>query len=173
MPSIVKVTNLSNKMELYIRINDRGPFVNNRIIDLSKEAAIKLNIFRKGTENVRVQLLDTGPHLLAKKFLEQKYLEEYSKNLEPVRDKDAKDKKYFFLQLGAFENKQNAETFLIKIKDKLSYDFEAYSSIFIKDTIINLFKVLLGPYEVEHKAITDAKKLSDLGIETIIILDKG
>ena len=160
-------------MELYIRVNDRGPFVNNRIIDLSKEAAIELNIFRKGTENVRVQLLDAGPHLLAKKFLEQKYLEEYSKNLEPVIDKEVTDKKYFFLQLGAFKNKNNAEAFLMKIKDKLSYDFEAYSSIFIKDNIVNLFKVLLGPYEVEQNAITDSKKLLDLGIETIIILDKG
>ena len=82
LPSIVKVTNLNNNKFLYIRVNDRGPFFNNRIIDLSKQAAIELNIFSKGTEEVNVRLLESGPHLLETVFLDQSYLERYANNLE-------------------------------------------------------------------------------------------
>ena len=55
MPSIVRVTNLSNGRSLIVRINDRGPFKSNRIIDLSKRAAEKLGM--PSTTEVRVQFL--------------------------------------------------------------------------------------------------------------------
>ena len=56
MPSLVRVTHLSNGRSLVVRINDRGPFKDNRIIDLSKKAAEKLGI--KGVSKVRVQFLE-------------------------------------------------------------------------------------------------------------------
>ena len=56
IPSIVIVTNLENNKKLEIRINDRGPFVRGRIIDLSKKAAEILGIFKSGTAKVRVQI---------------------------------------------------------------------------------------------------------------------
>ncbi len=55
MPSLVRVTNLSNGKSLIVRINDRGPFKSNRIIDLSKKAASELGI--PSTSEVRVQIL--------------------------------------------------------------------------------------------------------------------
>ena len=119
LPSIVKVTNLKNNKNIYIRINDRGPFVNDRIIDLSKEAAIKLNVYRKGTENVRVQFIETGPHLLSKKFLEQEYLNKYARKLETSKENKEGEKKYYYLQLGAFSEENNAKSFLEKIKKKI------------------------------------------------------
>ena len=57
LPSAVKVTNLKNNKSLVLRINDRGPFVNDRIIDLSSKAADILEIKRQGTGLVRVQIL--------------------------------------------------------------------------------------------------------------------
>lgn len=57
MPSVVKVTNLDNNRTAVLRINDRGPFVNNRVIDVSKRAAQVLGFERQGTANVRVQVL--------------------------------------------------------------------------------------------------------------------
>lgn len=59
MPSIVRVTNLDNKKSVVLRVNDRGPFVGGRIIDLSMAAADKLEFKNKGTTKVRVQYL--GP----------------------------------------------------------------------------------------------------------------
>ena len=57
LPSAVKVTNLKNNKSVILRINDRGPFVNDRIIDLSSKAADLLDLKEKGTGLVRVTLL--------------------------------------------------------------------------------------------------------------------
>lgn len=58
LPSIVRVTNLNNGKSALVRINDRGPFARDRIIDLSKASATSLGIIGKGTAKVRVQFLD-------------------------------------------------------------------------------------------------------------------
>ncbi len=55
MPSYVKVTNLENGRSLVVRVNDRGPFVDNRIIDMSRRAAQELGFAMKGTAKVRVE----------------------------------------------------------------------------------------------------------------------
>jgi rare lipoprotein A len=71
LPSYVKVTNLENGREVVVRVNDRGPFVGTRIIDLSKRSAEALDFKRKGKAKVRVQYIgpapldDNGKHLLA------------------------------------------------------------------------------------------------------------
>lgn len=57
MPSMVRVTNLANNRSVIVRINDRGPFAENRIIDLSKKAAQELDMLKTGTAKVRVQYL--------------------------------------------------------------------------------------------------------------------
>jgi len=59
--SIVRVTNLKSGQAAIVRITDRGPFVTNRIIDLSKAAAIVLDVYRPGTARVRLDVLET-PH---------------------------------------------------------------------------------------------------------------
>ncbi len=58
LPSFARVTNLDNGKSVIVRVNDRGPFHDGRIIDLSYAAAVKLGIDRKGTGNVRVEGLD-------------------------------------------------------------------------------------------------------------------
>ena len=55
LPTFVKVTNLENRRSLILRVNDRGPFVDGRIIDLSAGAARKLGFYKKGTARVRVE----------------------------------------------------------------------------------------------------------------------
>lgn len=57
LPSLVRVTNLDNGRQLVVRINDRGPFVAGRIIDLSKRSAQLLGVEKVGTAKVRVQVL--------------------------------------------------------------------------------------------------------------------
>ncbi len=64
LPCIVEVTNLENGRRLQVRINDRGPFVDGRIIDLSREAARRLGFYDKGTARVRVRYV--GPASLAR-----------------------------------------------------------------------------------------------------------
>ncbi len=57
MPSIVRVTNLSNGLSTVVRINDRGPYSSNRVIDLSRTAAQELDVVRNGTARVRIEQL--------------------------------------------------------------------------------------------------------------------
>ena len=54
----VKVTNLANNESVVVTINDRGPFVAGRIIDVSKAAAEKLNFFNQGTAEVKLEIVD-------------------------------------------------------------------------------------------------------------------
>jgi rare lipoprotein A len=71
LPSYVKVTNLENGRDVVVRVNDRGPFVGTRIIDLSKKTAEVLDFKSRGKANVRVQYIgpaplnDNGAHLVA------------------------------------------------------------------------------------------------------------
>ncbi len=77
IPSAVKVTNLKNNKSLIVRINDRGPFVNDRIIDLSYQSAKKLELLEVGTGFVRVQLLRSESLLLEKLAKQGKFPEIY------------------------------------------------------------------------------------------------
>lgn len=63
MPSLVRVTNLENGRSIVVRVNDRGPYANGRVIDLSRRSAQLLGYERQGTAKVRVQYL--GPAQLA------------------------------------------------------------------------------------------------------------
>lgn len=63
LPTYARVSNLANGRSVVVRINDRGPFVANRLIDLSYSAALKLDIVRTGTAFVEVRALDPGAPL--------------------------------------------------------------------------------------------------------------
>ena len=57
MGTIVKVTNLDNNRDVVVRINDRGPFVGTRIIDLSNKAAHEIDMVKKGTARVQLEVI--------------------------------------------------------------------------------------------------------------------
>ncbi|MBN1278751.1 MAG: septal ring lytic transglycosylase RlpA family protein [Chlorobium sp.] len=57
LPAVVKVTNLENNASIIVRVNDRGPFVGNRVIDLSAEAAKQLGFYNKGTARVKLEVV--------------------------------------------------------------------------------------------------------------------
>ena len=60
LPCLVKVTNLSNGKSVKVRVNDRGPFIAGRIIDLSPRAASKIGMKERGLAQVRVEVLSVG-----------------------------------------------------------------------------------------------------------------
>jgi rare lipoprotein A len=71
MPSLVRVTNLENGRSIVVRINDRGPFVNNRIIDMTQRGAQLLGFDMNGTAKVRVQVLKEESMILAAQASQQ------------------------------------------------------------------------------------------------------
>lgn len=68
MPSIARVINLENGKSIKVRINDRGPFAKNRIIDVSKKVAKALDFHEKGTTKVKVEYLKSDTDRLLKKY---------------------------------------------------------------------------------------------------------
>jgi len=64
IPSYVRVTNLANKRSVIVRINDRGPFKHDRLIDLSYAAAHRLGLIAQGSGMVEVEWIDTSPEAL-------------------------------------------------------------------------------------------------------------
>lgn len=170
MPSIVKVTNLENKRELVLRINDRGPFVRGRIIDLSKKSAELLGILKNGTANVRVKILETESRRLASENLNLKSNFDvksaetkkiYIKSIDnsnltesnKIKDYRLQLKNKLVIQVGAFNNQDNA----FKLVQKL-LKFEAY----IKREIIkgkDFYRVRIGPFSDIKNAKRILKKL--------------
>ena len=57
----LKVTNLANNLNVIVRVNDRGPFVEDRELDLSKAAAVKLDMVKSGTASVKIEIVKLGP----------------------------------------------------------------------------------------------------------------
>ena len=58
--TVVRVTNLDNNKSLILRINDRGPYIDGRILDCSYGAAKKLDFLNQGTANVKIQIIEWG-----------------------------------------------------------------------------------------------------------------
>ena len=61
LPTLVEVTNLTNKRSVIVRVNDRGPYRHNRLIDLSRKAALVLGFKKKGMARVRVKYIGRAP----------------------------------------------------------------------------------------------------------------
>ena len=65
MSSYARVTNLANGKSIVVRINDRGPFHSNRVMDLSKGAATQLGFLRQGSANVKIEALQDNEGVIA------------------------------------------------------------------------------------------------------------
>ncbi|WP_370582934.1 septal ring lytic transglycosylase RlpA family protein [Pontibacter rufus] len=89
----VKVTNLANNETVIVRINDRGPFVGNRIIDVSEAAARKLEIRGQGTGLVKIEVLDTPSEIASAEGFKFNITEfaDYGAALEANQDFTAKN----------------------------------------------------------------------------------
>ena len=185
LPSIVKVTNLENgKILSFVRVNDRGPFARNRIIDLSKEAAKELGFVNNGVAKVRVEILEDESREFTNKLIKSKNKAKAAKiqNIEkknlnpPVEDFKNEDKKntikkvksetdenfilkdsQIAVQVGAFTDHRNAKSLI----DKLS-EFKAYiKREFVENKYI--YRVRIGPLTNIDLANELQEKLFQLG----------
>lgn len=58
--TIIRVTNMANRRNLIVRVNDRGPYIAGRILDLSYGAALKLGFVNQGTTRVKIEIIEIG-----------------------------------------------------------------------------------------------------------------
>ena len=140
MNTIVKVTNLKNGLSTVVRINDRGPFVATRIIDLSKTAASKIDMIKDGTAPVKLEVLGFQTKG-SKKIPTKKQLA-----ANPQKRSSAG---VYALQIGSFSNIEGA----IKTQEKYN-NKDGYKTI-IKDVQGDhgrVFKVWLKGFQREEEA---------------------
>ena len=186
LPSAVKVTNLKNNKSIILRINDRGPFVNDRIIDLSSKAADILDLKREGTGLVRVQIL-REKSLYLEKLAKQGSFPEINDLKETelpnitipkkvaVKIKNTQNQKIvtkkinynfknlnkeykIYIKLASFSSKKNAEI----MKKKVSY--------IDKVKIYKIFKLNKTLYQVKAGPFLSVEKVDQLHS---LLLQKG
>ncbi len=114
LPSYVRVRNLQNGRTVTVRVNDRGPFLHNRLIDLSYAAAWKLGIVATGTGEVEVEAVHPDGPTPPSKLAGQPATEPRRAGFELVSPAAAEPRPLapvprFYLQLGAFTRPENAE----------------------------------------------------------------
>jgi len=167
IPSYARVTNLANKRSVIVRVNDRGPFLHERIIDLSYTAAHKLRILNSGSAEVEVESIavdGTAPLTVSTTLSEPVKAEplpaESTAAVVVVPETPAPatptvTSGKIYLQLGAFRSPQGAESFLAKMRSKLG-SVDKTLGLYQKD---GLERVHLGPYATADEARAAGEKL--------------
>jgi len=154
LPTYVQVKNLKNGQTAVLRVNDRGPFHGNRIIDLSYAAAIKLGIARNGTGLVEVRALD--PSSSGKLPVNM-----VSKTPQAVVDPEV------FIQVGAFSKLKNAKNFSEQLRDFNLGNVEIHS---VTDQERTIYRVKIGPLASVNLADQTAEQLERLGLRDYRVL---
>lgn len=179
IPSLVRVTNLDNGRAVIVRLNDRGPFVDDRIIDLSRGAAGLLDMHGPGTARVRVQYVgpvsaDTNAVTGSAFGSEAPAQGIVSRSLGPVTpmappaapiSRPAGDTGgSVFLQAGSFADLGNANM----LREKL----RSVGAVSIKAVDVNgleYYRVMLGPWSSREEAEQISHQLARTGLQSLIV----
>ncbi|MDJ0904926.1 MAG: septal ring lytic transglycosylase RlpA family protein [Woeseiaceae bacterium] len=160
LPTYVKVRNLSNGRSIIVKVNDRGPFVHNRIIDLSYAAAMKLDMVTSGTSLVEVEAIsfdDPPGDRPVRKTATPQPAPAAAAAPPPKRI----DEDHIFLQVGAFGSRDNAHRRRAALEDA-----NIPTVYVVEDTSVSpaLYRVRIGPIRgiVQYDIIVE--ELENLGI---------
>jgi rare lipoprotein A len=132
LPGLVEVTNLANGRRIVVRVNDRGPFVDNRIIDLSRGSAEALGMLQVGVGEVRVRYLGRAPRTGGGTTLQQA---DTGRALPQPRM--ASMPGGYWIQAGAFSDRRAARRVADQLGDRATVDVGRDDG---------LFRVLVGPW---------------------------
>ncbi|MBD8881964.1 septal ring lytic transglycosylase RlpA family protein [Rhodanobacter sp. 7MK24] len=147
LPSYARVTNLSNGKSVIVRINDRGPFHENRIIDLSYAAAVRIGVWPKGTGLVEVQGIDPGAP------------EQEPPPPAPVTSQGGS--LGIYLQVGAFSDPANAERVAAQLR-QANFAPVQLEQVQINDRTIH--RVRVGPLDSVDRADEVTNRIEGMGL---------
>ncbi|MBI4652201.1 septal ring lytic transglycosylase RlpA family protein [Candidatus Desantisbacteria bacterium] len=142
----VKVTNLENDKIIVVRINDRGPFVRDRIIDLSYAAAKELNIDIAGTGKVKIEALDKN-------------------DIKSISTQDF-GRGNFTIQIGSFKSKENA----VQLTEQLKRMYSSTSMTFFNSEEGAFYRVRVGRYNLLNKANDAQEELEERGYKDAMVI---
>ncbi|MGH8620160.1 MAG: septal ring lytic transglycosylase RlpA family protein [Burkholderiales bacterium] len=171
IPSYVRVTNPANGKAVVVRVNDRGPFIGDRLIDLSYTAAWKLGLLAGGSGVVEVELIVPGADNTAPRpaTAETPAIVSVTRTEtpggQPVLPMTS-GRGGLYIQLGAFGAQDNADNYLARIKAQLDW-LAPQLHVFPRD---GLFRIHAGPFASQVEAREAADRISQaLGIKTIVL----
>lgn len=193
IPSYARVTSLANGKSVVVRINDRGPFVDGRVIDLSYTAAYKLGVLAGGSAMVEVETIIPGestPSPVASAPVPPPVRDNAPVAMTrepesvatplplPGRQPSAtaaqapqvpliSDAGGVYLQLGAFGSKENADNYLTRLKAQIDWLAQGLH-VFPRD---GLYRVHAGPYANHAEARQAADRISQaLGVKPMVLV---
>lgn len=179
IPSYAKVTNPVNGRSVIVRINDRGPFKHDRLIDLSYAAAFQLRLIKQGSGLVEVETIDTNPEALRKitanKSIQiasqpQNTSNENSTNnkISPVAQTESIEQlptvtnttassiaTQFYVQAGAFKNEANGDLLQKRIQSLQLGENVGVANVYNN----GLYRVKLGPFTSKSDADISAANI--------------
>ncbi|MCF6257656.1 MAG: septal ring lytic transglycosylase RlpA family protein [Gammaproteobacteria bacterium] len=163
IPSYVEVHNLDNQRKIIVRVNDRGPFISGRIIDLSYVAAKKLGITTKGTGRVKIRVIDPAASAKTSQANTTPVTLSRPATPQPAVTVAANNPGQLYLQVGAFTNRDNASQLLNRLvsatQQNISINRKATNNY-------NVYRVRIGPLQSEADALKLRSQLSPLGIDS-------
>jgi rare lipoprotein A len=161
LPTYVRVRNLRNNKVIVVRVNDRGPFVHNRIIDLSYSAALKLNMIRDGTGLVEVTAISFDQSGSPQTTGDRPTLVS-TPVLPPATSAGVAESTQIFVQVGAFGDRENAGRRLAMLSQS------GIANAFIHEdtsTRPSLYRVRVGPVAGVNQYDRLVEELEGLGIK--------
>lgn len=161
LPTYVWVTNLRNGRRVIVKVNDRGPFADNRLIDLSYAAAKKLGIVATGTAPVEVRAID--PRAYQRRLHERRAARATP---SPNRRHTQTERQGVYIQVGAFADFRHAERMLKRLDGR----FHSVQISTGKDAQKNrIYRVRIGP--MRDHAATDraAHALAQIGVQYTLV----
>jgi rare lipoprotein A len=190
IPSYVRVINLANKRSVIVRINDRGPFKHDRLIDLSYAAAHRLGLIAQGSGMVEVEWIDTSPEALKKlkshppatsaaiqlpvqdSVIQSAAAVPAAVETKPIETpatavvNTSESKASYFVQVGAFKNEANGDLLQKKV---LGLDIAGDAAV-TKVYNDGIYRIKLGPYPSRKEADLTANKVRrQLNTSAIVI----
>lgn len=174
IPSYVRVTNLKNNRSAIVRVNDRGPFHGNRVIDLTYAAAKKLGFERVGTAEVLVEYIDPAARsestvASTKETGGEVKVASLHNNAEPPAPAPANSAGYAipantYLQVGAFTLEKSALALRQKLRDLTAYPVVVRKPGASATTDDKLFRVRIGPLKDNLDLVLLRQKVLDASL---------
>jgi rare lipoprotein A len=162
---------VANGRSVIVRVNDRGPFIDSRLIDLSYTAAIKLGVLAGGSGLVDVELIVPGSSAAALSTVSPASPTVAAAPSMPERQIPviplATESSGVHLQLGAFGTKENAEAYASRLRSDLTW-LAGQLQVYPRE---GLFRILAGPFANQGEARQTADKISQsLGVKPFVLV---
>lgn len=176
--TILKVTNLDNNKETIVRVNDRGPYSKDRILDVTYPAAIELGLLQSGTAKIKVEVIgyDSRTTEEIMRHEADSLIQVHADEAEILADtsiqhqidyllnpKHSPPQNGYGIQVGIYTDRTNAIIAFGKLKKA------GFESVYIESPMLDdmrLFRIIVGKYNNRTEAEVDIIKLKESGFET-------